>query len=398
MFALEVSPILVVPFILYKNLDILLAAKVYILSCVILAILGWFQLVCWYSLHWNPFPIGLLKSPWVGEVQEGIAVYEGFALYRMNSLGGEPKNLAQGLAVALILLQTVQVYWSMTYKHRLILIWAFLFLSMLLTLSTSGLVLWIVGTAILWAFTAIAKIGYMHRISLFRASIIQVVPVVATLIVTALFVWTTEIRKGINWLEVVEERTTGRDFIEDFDIAIIDFLADQPSYIWMGVGLGNIHLYANDYLPKVAVRYAHDTAFVAKSGYLKLLSEVGLVGLTLFLIWVGAEIGHLLRIEKLYSRFPDSVEVCRLAVVLAPFGTIMVAFYLLRGGYVVMQTFLTLGLLVTLRREISELLWSNLRSKPPITGHAGQITSRRNKSAGRIASIRKAASPPFFRT
>jgi hypothetical protein len=246
MFALEVSPILVVPFILHESLDILLVAKVYILSCIILAMLGWFQLVCWSILHWNPFPIGLLQSLWGGEVQEGIAFYEGFELYRMNSLGGEPKNLAQALAVALILLQTVQVYWGMTYRRRLALIWAFLFLSMLFTLSTSGYVLWIVGTMLLWAFAAIVKINRVHRTGLLGSNIAQIALAVATLSVAALFVWTTEIRKGINWLEVVEERTIGRDFTEDFDVAIIDFLADQPSYIWTGVGLGNIHLYATD--------------------------------------------------------------------------------------------------------------------------------------------------------
>jgi len=355
MFALELSPILVVPFILNKNLDILLVGRVYILSCVILAILGWFQLSCWYSVNWNPFPIGLLDSLRTGEVREGISSYEGIDLYRMNSFGGEPKNLAQSLAVALILLQTIQAYWRMTCGRSLSLIWAFLFLSMLLTLSTSGYVLWTVGTVLLWTFTAIIKIGHRRHISLFRSNNAQITLVVATLSVAVLLVWTTEFRKGINWLEVVEERTIGRDFIEDFDAATIDFLADQQWYIWAGVGLGNIHLYANDYLPDYAAKYAPQAAFVAKSGYLKLVSELGLVGLTLFLIWAGSEIWHLFRIEKLCHRLPDAVQVCHLAVAMAQFGTIIVACYLLRGGYIVMQTFLTLGLLVTLRREMSEL-------------------------------------------
>lgn len=90
----------------------------------------------------------------------------------------------------------------------------------------------------------------------------------------------------------------GRDLVEDFDRAVLGFLQEEPGYLLTGVGLGNAHLYANEYLPTFAIPYAADTAFVAKSGYLRLISEVGLVGLALFLLWVGSQMRILSRAGK----------------------------------------------------------------------------------------------------
>jgi O-antigen ligase len=92
----------------------------------------------------------------------------------------------------------------------------------------------------------------------------------------------------LSILDLLRARTAGRDsgVLEDFDRAILEFLWDHPLHALFGVGLGNVHLYADSYLaPEVAV-FAASTAFSAKAGYLKLLSELGVVGLCLFVYWV----------------------------------------------------------------------------------------------------------------
>ena len=46
--------------------------------------------------------------------------------------------------------------------------------------------------------------------------------------------------------------------------------------------MGNIHNLAYRYIPSENMYYMADSIFVAKSGYLKLLSELGMVGLVAF--------------------------------------------------------------------------------------------------------------------
>ncbi|MBC7520897.1 MAG: hypothetical protein H7268_07370, partial [Sandarakinorhabdus sp.] len=63
------------------------------------------------------------------------------------------------------------------------------------------------------------------------------------------------------------------------------FLQASPGAAAAGVGLGNAHLYATPYLDPLYALYAEGNVFVAKTQYLRFISEIGIIGLSLFLGW-----------------------------------------------------------------------------------------------------------------
>jgi hypothetical protein len=67
---------------------------------------------------------------------------------------------------------------------------------------------------------------------------------------------------------------------EDYDTPIISFLIENPEAAFTGVGLGHAHLYAAPYQ-----QWEEVYAYVAYRGYLRWVSETGLIGLTLFLLF-----------------------------------------------------------------------------------------------------------------
>jgi hypothetical protein len=69
---------------------------------------------------------------------------------------------------------------------------------------------------------------------------------------------------------------------EDYDYPIKIFLQKHPEYLLFGSGLGNIHNLAFPYIPIETSYYMENSIFVAKSGYLKLISELGIIGFILF--------------------------------------------------------------------------------------------------------------------
>jgi uncharacterized membrane protein YidH (DUF202 family) len=72
--------------------------------------------------------------------------------------------------------------------------------------------------------------------------------------------------------------------MEDWNEVVLAWLRAHPTYGVLGVGLGNVHLYAAEYIPP-AYSYMYDNVFVAKSGLLRLISEIGIVGLV-FALWM----------------------------------------------------------------------------------------------------------------
>jgi hypothetical protein len=87
-----------------------------------------------------------------------------------------------------------------------------------------------------------------------------------------------------------------------------------------GVGLGNIHLYAAPYIPAEFAFYLDKAVFVAKSGALRIVSELGVLGLGVFLMAVGV---------ALLPVWRQSREGSKMALVAFIAGTSSVIDYLL---------------------------------------------------------------------
>jgi hypothetical protein len=292
MLMLSVAPIFLVPRIVRGIDDVVMMGKVYLLSVFVLAVLGWFQLLVWYGTGMNPFPIGIVDNLMGGmaEVRESSYEYLNLSVHRMNSFGGEPKNLGGAFVIAILMIQVVMVNSIFQNVRRLIWLWGFLFASMVATLSTTAFFLWALGTlahSIVGAFSR-GRIGRGDAVT----SIISVGRIVVLLVLLiAALVYVLQ-GSGIPIIDMVFERTVGRlnksqiGVFEDFDDAIKNYLFDHPIEALMGVGLGNIHLYAGSYLLPEVARYAAGKVFVAKAQYLRLISEVGIIGLALFMAWM----------------------------------------------------------------------------------------------------------------
>jgi O-antigen ligase len=233
---------------------------------------------------------------------------------------------------------------------------------MLATTSVSAIYLWFLGTATLRLSLLLMK--SQGRTTPIRKTLaLWLVSIVVLLIAWIYYIGATEspttnpILSQLFWDQVV-----ARGLIEDFDVAIWDFLFDNPTALLVGVGLGNAHLYADQYLEPEFAAYAQGTAFVAKSGYLRVLSELGLVGLCLFLGWVVAELTQL-RSRLQRSDLPLKLRTQGIALV--GFGWAMLLCFMMRGDYLSQQFYLTIGVVVAMIVALRTVSMAGVNDGPP---------------------------------
>lgn len=315
-------PIWFIPAVFTRANDLMSAGRIYIASCFGLAVLGFLQVGIWYATGTDPLPIGILNQA-VGGVnadltKSGMVAFGGQVFCRMSSLGGEPKGLGQSLVIAIFLLQANFIYSKSPLTIRGVLAWSFLVLAVFATQSTSAF-----GTLAV----AIVVCVFAEFLSNRRRQVRAGLATLATLgILFGVLCFGTialgdrQVQRLGSWTtNALTERTIGRGTVfEDFDQAILGFLNDHPEHYWLGMGLGNIHLYADPYLPAVTRRYAAGRVFFAKSGYLKLISEVGIVGLVLFMfacVTVFVRLGGLARRELSGAEWPRLLPLLKLTFV-----------------------------------------------------------------------------------
>jgi len=261
------------------------ALQWYVLSCITLATLGFYQLVVWYASGQDPMPVGFVSSfitPESTSMRSGQFGFEGQTFFRMSSLGGEPKNLGQSILLAILVLLWGHVCEIRILGRGFLPAAIFLFVALFFTQSTSAFFSLFIGFVGVVVFGAGVSRQKVHRL------------VTLGVIVSVLFAILASISAQFfefSIFGVVEERTLTRvressfGYLEDFDAAVVDFLYSDPLAAIVGVGLGNAHLFSDIFLaPEVAI-YASGTSFTPKSGVLKIWSEMGLAGLLLFFVF-----------------------------------------------------------------------------------------------------------------
>lgn len=328
--AILVLPLIIFPKHLNTGQDCIKAVKVFLLSLGTLATLGWIQLAVWYATGFNLFPVGLIPS-FFGDFQKADASFAmaGLDLHRMCSLAGEPKDLGQALAVGLLVVQAILTGGVPRKQERMLRwCWVFLFFSMAMTYSTSAVFLWVIGTGI----EALALLprpgnsgGLWHTV---RNA--NMVVILGAAVLIGMFSYL-----GVNGGsvgQIARGRTVERMGLEDFDQAALGFLEENPVWAIFGTGMGNIHLYANDYLSPVFAAYASGTVFRPKTGLIRIISELGVVGLLAWLVAIFAQLRNLLNASRLArgtrrdSRLPQlagSVFIALLALAVANFAVSM---------------------------------------------------------------------------
>lgn len=287
-FLVTLTPVMILSKMHLKTGDVARYGKIYVTSCVILAILGWMQLGVWYATGKNIFPIGVALeylNPGA-RVGSGIVFIGDEIIYRMNSLGGEPKDLGRSLVVGVIVLIAGALA-GKTRARVVAFVGGFLIASIFMTFSTSAFALLAIGVLVMIG-ASVTRISGRAAIGnlVFYTTVILVVGLGSVGYALSKMV-APEGTDNATVIDVIRARTIGRgQILEDFDQAIVPYLLDDTSALFFGVGMGNVHLYAQDYLdPEVAV-YAAGTPFNGKHGLIRTLADGGVVALLLLTAWI----------------------------------------------------------------------------------------------------------------
>lgn len=247
--------------------------KTYLHALIFLAILGWIQYFTYSLVNIDLFPLSINEF---GDIRSGLHDIESTQFFRMSSLGGEPKGFSMSLVVGFFIIHIFNRYDIYFFKHDTVFKYLFLFTSFS-TFSTSGMVL----------FTILLVIDMSYRLLKSKSSIKFDFKKILYSFIVIVFI-SSLITIYWNFISVViEQKIFGRDVIsEDYDAPIQIFLSNFPEYILLGSGLGNIHNLAYPYIPNEYLHYMGGNIFVAKSGYLRIISELGLTGFLLFIFMV----------------------------------------------------------------------------------------------------------------
>ena len=275
------APVVLVPFLFQQPSDALKLLRVWFASTLTLAVAGFLQLAIWYGTGFNPLPLGFSNTLLGGAapvLREGIVNLDGLFIYLMNSFAAEPRFLGTAFGLGMVILQGLALALPRVPGLRLFGVWLFLLVALLLTYSTSGIAVWIIGTAALLPAMWVCRVPIRRstRVILGAASAV-ILPLIIAVIVAD--------DAGIPIIEIINERTLDRftleAALEDFDLAIAVWLGAEPQHLWFGGGIGNAHLYATPYLLPEHAGYAEGQVFSAKTLILRHTSEQGLVGLIL---------------------------------------------------------------------------------------------------------------------
>ncbi len=276
--------LLIAPIIYYFNRrpsvkELVTIGNVFIWTAVFLCLTGLFQLYIYNTTGKDIFPINLFSQIKEKEdLRSALSKIGGnLKIFRVNGIGGgEPKHFGYTSVIAfnLHIINWIFRGASVT-KVRLVNIGiAILFLvSILLSLSTQSYLLLAMDVLLLLLLMLI-KLGFNSKRLLLTMGFV----------VLAAFVL-LENKYSSKLIEArIYERLLETGAVEDFNETIMSFIKDEPGYIWFGTGLGNVHFWAYDYIPKEFRYYMQDSVFVAKAGILRIVSEQGIAGLLLFLV------------------------------------------------------------------------------------------------------------------
>ncbi len=283
LFLFVLAPVVLVPLLMRGPADARRLLRVWFGSMITLAVIGWVQLALWYGTGTNPLPVGAVNG-WLGGSadynRQGIFVFEGLGLFRMNSLAGEPRSLGTLMAISMVAIQGLALAQREVPGRRWFALWLFFLVTALFTYSTSAVALWLIGTAGLLPAMLLTGVRVQRSLPALTGVVLAVSLLVGGAVVAAT-------AAGIPIIEIVSERTIDRleasGAVEDFDLAISDWLLANPDRLWLGAGLGNAHLFATPYLDPVFAGYAEGQVFQAKTLGLRLVSEIGIIGFSLFL-------------------------------------------------------------------------------------------------------------------
>lgn len=258
LFIITINLILWPVYVIKKEEELFRIFRIMFYSVAVLSILGIIQEMSIMFIDYDPFPI---HRPTGFDYEGGSLVIPGAETrHRMNSLAGEPKHLGIALIIGMVIILLHKLNGKNIIKYDFIFLAIFL-ICLVLTYSTTGYV---------WFGVAMMLIAILYKSKLSRGIIGLLFAAGITMIV-------------IHYNTAGEPapyiiKTINKTGLEVQDEAVSDFFKNEPYYAITGLGLGNIHFYADDYLPPRFPLF-RDMPFKGNSGIFLLLGDVGLLGM-----------------------------------------------------------------------------------------------------------------------
>lgn len=210
--------------------------------------------------------VGINIFPIIGSDGTVRSAYIMQLVFRASSFTGEPKHLGILMSVGLIycfLARLFRIPIGQQFAiHKPLAIGT----ALLLSLSTTGF-------AITAAGIGAAAVLYFRRLRSVDIALAGIaVSVVATQVIGAGGDFATSLLGQLNRMEV-----------EVQDQSVAQALLNAPELLLTGTGLGNIHLFAVDFLPPEFPLF-RDAGYKANSGVWFIIGDSGLIGLFLLLV------------------------------------------------------------------------------------------------------------------
>ncbi len=249
--------------------------RTYVLSCAVLAVLGFIQLMVFTMIGIDIFPISMF-SP---EGRSAAVVLGDTVQLRVSSFGGEPKGFGQSMAIALSfnLLLGPQLRWFPAWRNALS---ALLFFLVVLSVSSSAFVTLIVVMTIGVILSKNPIPFSRFRVMAMGTSICLGFFVTFYIIAATRDVLAPPVYPELDSLvELIYYGLTDKIKFDDTDAIIMTSFVGDYFGIMFGRGLGLTHHYAYQLVPPHQAYYLDFTVLPAKSGITLYVGYAGLTGL-----------------------------------------------------------------------------------------------------------------------
>jgi O-antigen ligase len=307
--------------IIKRHDQIFSALRSYIFGLKILTVLGIAQFLIYFISGYDFLPYGLTEDLDPLSASEDI-IFQNIGFLRISSLGGEPKGLAVSLVIGITMLLFLKISKKDVSIEGINFWMVLMFFVLVVTLSTSGFLLVLLPLAIFLVYSFYKITDKIHTKI-----------IIGLALTCAFFVFQDLI------YEIIDARLLARSSIllsEDIDDSIIKFLEDNPIHLFFGTGLGNIHLHAINFIQDPNLyKIRLNEIFISRYGYLKIISESGILGFILFLLLNVQITQRIFQEEGLINKY----------IVFLFFITLFI-YYFFRAGYCEVEFYFFTGLII----------------------------------------------------
>ncbi len=257
--------LIMIPMQIFKSTtEVVTTVKVLLYALTVLAVFGVIQYSIMQLMGVDIFPIHGSDG-----IEHSGYIYSQYgSVFRLNSLAGEPKHLAIAMVIGICIVILGRASEIKIVKYDLLVLVLFSF-NLVFTYSTTGYTL-IAMTLLMVVIT--------QGVTNWRA-----IALVFCVLIMAFYAYNNLTIDSATAIDTQIQRTG----LEIQDETILSYLLDEPAHAIIGTGLGNIHHFAVQYLP-INYPIFRDTPYKANSGILYMLADVGLIGMSLLYISLGA--------------------------------------------------------------------------------------------------------------